>query len=147
MIYRVLADITLVTHVAFVGFVVFGLVLTLVGGVAGWRWVRHVWFRAAHLVAIGIVVVQAWLGVACPLTVLENHLRRAAGQDPYEQGFVADWSQPLIFFNAEPWVFTLAYTLFGGLVVLSLWLVPVRWRGGDGGGPTGGQRSSGLLTR
>lgn len=126
--YRVLADITLLTHLAFVSFVVFGLLLTLVGGMLGWTWVGHVWFRMAHLAAIGLVVAQAWMGAPCPLTVLENHLRRAAGQDAYEQGFIAHWVQPLIFFDAEPWVFTLGYSVFGLLVVASFWVVPVRWR-------------------
>ncbi|MEX0654732.1 MAG: DUF2784 domain-containing protein [Phycisphaeraceae bacterium] len=127
MLYRVLADGVLVVHATFIAFVVFGLLLTLIGRVAGWRWVGNPWFRLAHLGAIGLVVAQAWLGVACPLTELENYLRWRAGQPRYEQGFIADWVQPVIFFQAEPWVFTLAYTLFATLVVLSLWLAPVRW--------------------
>lgn len=141
MAYRVAADMVLIVHVAFIAFVVLGLLLTLVGGVFGWGWVRQPWFRLVHLMAIGVVVVQAWLGVMCPLTVWESRLRQAAGQPVYEQGFIADWLQPVIFFDAEPWVFTLAYSVFGALVVLSFWLVPVRWAGRKA------HRSTGLLTR
>lgn len=126
--YRLLADIVLLTHAAFIGFVIFALVFTLLGGALGWQWVRRPLFRLTHLACIGLVIGQAWAGVACPLTLLENHLRRAAGQSTYARGFIADWVQPLIFFDLETWMFTLVYSVFGLLVALTLWLVPIQWR-------------------
>ena len=45
------------------------------GGALGWGWVRLRWFRITHLCAIGVVVIQSWLGVMCPLTTLEMALR------------------------------------------------------------------------
>lgn len=42
--YSLLADLVLITHVTFVLFVIFGLVLILVGGGLGWQWVRNPWF-------------------------------------------------------------------------------------------------------
>ena len=71
---------------------------------------------------IGIVVVQAWLGVVCPLTIWENDLRRLGGGATYEGTFVQHWLHKVVFFNAEPWVFTLAYTAFG-LAVLGTWVL------------------------
>ena len=124
---RLLADAILLLHAGFIAFVVLGLVAILIGGARGWRWVRIAWFRLAHLAAIGVVVAQAWLGVACPLTRWESELRRAAGQPGYEQGFIADWLHALIFFDLPLWVFTLAYSLFALLVLVSLALVPPRW--------------------
>ncbi len=56
------ADAILVLHTLFVAFVVLGLVCIVVGGILGWRWVRNRWFRYAHLAAIGVVVLQSWLG-------------------------------------------------------------------------------------
>ena len=54
--YRLLADTVLVTHLAFVVFVVGGLVCIFVGNIARvWPWVNSVGFRSAHLGAIGVV--------------------------------------------------------------------------------------------
>lgn len=128
--YALLADVVLIIHAGVIAFVIGGLILTLIGAAAGWKWVRNRWFRLAHLGAIGYVVIQAWVGLTCPLTDLENHLRRQAGQAGYgEQGFIAHWLHQLIFFNADPWVFTLAYTLFGAAVAAAFWLAPPLWRG------------------
>lgn len=115
------ADVVLLLHVAFICYVVLGLLLVLAGLLARWRWVRGFWFRITHLAAIAIVVAQAWAGVVCPLTTLENHLRIRAGESGYETTFVAHWLRTLIFYEAEPWVFTVCYSIFGALVVLT-WL-------------------------
>lgn len=127
-LYHLLADGVLFTHIAFVGFVVIGLVLILLGGFRGWSWVRNRWFRYAHLAAIGLVVVQAWLGIVCPLTTLEMHLREKAGDATYQGTFIAHWLHRLLFFNAPPWVFTLYYTAFALAVIASWWLVRPRGR-------------------
>ncbi len=133
-----LADMVLLLHVAFIVFVACGLLLTIVGGVVGWGWVRNRWFRGAHLAAIGFVVLQAWFGIQCPLTTLETRIRVAAGQRPYsDNGFIADWLHQLFFFRADPWVFILAYTVFGLAVVGTLALVPVDWRGRSRRGAAG----------
>lgn len=116
------ADGILVVHTMFIAFVVFGFVLILVGLVREWRWVRNPWFRFIHFGAIGIVVMQAWLDIICPLTVWENELRQMAGQAGYSGAFVQHWLHELIFYQAETWVFTLVYTVFGALVVI-VWLL------------------------
>ena len=125
-LHHLLADGVLVTHIAYVGFVVIGLVLILLGGFRGWSWVRNRWFRYAHLAAIGLVVVQAWLGIVCPLTTLEMHLREKAGDATYQGTFIAHWLHRLLFFNAPPWVFTLCYTAFAFAVIASWSLVRPR---------------------
>lgn len=126
-----MADAILIAHAAFVAFVVVGLILILAGGWRGWRWIRHPWFRIAHLAAIALVVLQAWLGVICPLTTLESYFRQRAGEPAYEGSFIEHWLGELIFYEAPAWVFTLVYTGFGLLVVLSWIFVrprPVRRR-------------------
>lgn len=120
------ADLLLVLHASFIAFVVLGLVLVIVGGLLSWPWVRNRWFRIAHLVCIGIVVVQAWFGVICPLTTWEMDLRRAAGDPSYEGSFVAHWLSELIYYEAPWWVFVVAYTAFGTLVVISWFTVRPR---------------------
>lgn len=119
-ILQVVADILLMTHVAFVAFVIFGLLLIVCGGIRRWNWIRNPWFRLMHLVAIGVVVVQAWLGVICPLTTWEMSLREQAGVQSYGGTFIAHWLQELLYYEAPPPVFVVCYTLFG-LVVVSTW--------------------------
>lgn len=120
-----LADVILVVHFAFVLFVVGGFALVLVGAAAGWRWVRNRTFRYAHLGAIVFVAAEAIVGVACPLTVWENVLRRAAPDGP---SFVGRWVSRLLYYDLPDWVFATAYIVFAIAVAVTLWLVPA---GGD----------------
>ena len=113
-----MADALLVIHFAFVLFVVFGFILILTGLLARWSWIHNRIFRIAHLAAVGFVVIQAWLGQLCPLTIWENELRRRAGQSDYTETFIEHWLHEILFYQAQPWVFTTIYTGFGALVVL-----------------------------
>jgi polyferredoxin len=121
-----LADIILFTHAAFIVFVVLGQLLIVMGWQCRWAWPCNPVFRGIHLLAIGIVVLQAWCGLACPLTLLEHNLRQAAGEAGYQVGFISDWLHRLFFYRAPLWVFTLAYTLFGLLVLFTWWVYPPR---------------------
>jgi hypothetical protein len=121
-LYHTVADLVLLTHVAFVAFIVVGLILILMGGFLGWNWIRNPWFRILHLAGISLVIAQAWLGIICPLTTLEMKLRESAGDQTYHSTFMAHWLGKLLFFDAPPWVFMVGYTLFGLAVVSSWWL-------------------------
>ncbi len=121
--WSLLADLVLVIHALFVGFVVIGQVLILVGLWRGWRWVRSRILRSLHLLAIGVVVLQAWAGVLCPLTVIENALRVRAGESSYAGAFIRYWLHRIIFYDAETWVFTVVYTVFAAVVVLTWYFV------------------------
>ena len=126
-IYGLAADGLLVLHTLFVAFVVVGLVLVVIGGLRQWQWVRNPWFRLLHLGAIGFVVVQSWAGQLCPLTVWENALRRRAGEAGYWQSFIGHWLETLLYYDAPDWVFVVAYTAFGTLVLASWWWVKPRF--------------------
>ena len=126
-LYSLLADTLLVIHFTFVEFVVAGFLLILLGLLARWSWVHNRTFRITHLATIGIVVVQAWFGQLCPLTVWENELRHRAGESGYAETFVEHWLHQVLFYQAEPWVFTTIYTCFGALVVL-VWFLDRRAR-------------------
>lgn len=129
--YLALADAVLVLHVAVVLFVVGGLVLILLGNRRRWHWVNRWWFRLAHLGAIGVVVAEAWFGVACPLTTLEMRLRARAGAPTHDRGFIEHWLQWLLYYDAPPWVFTLLYSAFALLVLWAWWRYPPQRRDGD----------------
>jgi hypothetical protein len=144
--YRIAAELVLILHSGFIAFVLFGLLAVLIGMAARWEWTRNFWFRVAHLAAIAYVVVQTLFGMVCPLTILENHLRGRAGQDPYGAGgFIQYWLHKLIFFDAEPWVFTACYTAFGLLVAVTWWLAPPR-RASEHGSSTRADPKHGLQT-
>ncbi|MGW8247957.1 MAG: DUF2784 domain-containing protein [Acidiferrobacterales bacterium] len=124
-----LVDILLVTHFAFVLFVVFGLILILLGKLRRWNWVRNPWFRIAHLSAIGIVVLESWLSIVCPFTRWEMELRQQAGDSGYSGSFIAHWLDRLLYYQAPEWVFTVCYTVFGAIVIASwFWVRPRGFR-------------------
>ena len=120
-----LADAILVLHLLFVLFVVGGFALILFGAVAGtalrWSWVRARTFRSVHLGAILLVATESLVGVACPLTVWEDALRRAGPQDA---SFVGRWAARLLYYEFPEWVFAAAYTVFALAVVLAWRVVP-----------------------
>jgi hypothetical protein len=129
--YALLADLIAVIHFGYVLFVLLGLLIILLGGVLRWRFIRNFWFRVVHLTMIVIVVVEALLGIMCPLTVWEYDLRVAAGQQEVSaMSFVARLIHQFLFFDFPPMVFTIAYCLLGLAILASWWLYPpyVPWQ-------------------
>jgi hypothetical protein len=82
-----LADLVLVGHVAFVAFVVLGGLLVL-------RWRRVAWLHVPCALWGAWVEVAGWV---CPLTPLENALRRAAGEAGYAGGFLEHYVAPILY--------------------------------------------------
>ena len=78
MLFRGLADLVLVAHLAFVLFVV-------LGGAAALRWPRLAY---VHLPVALYGAAIEFVGFVCPLTPLEVWLRRRGGEGGYEGGFV-----------------------------------------------------------
>ena len=124
--YQLLADVVLSLHVAIVVFVVGGLVFIIAGNLRAWRWANALWFRAAHLTAIAVVIAEAWIGVVCPLTTFEMWLRVKAHATTYAGSFVEYWFQRILYYEAPAWVFALGYSLFGLAVVATWWYFPPR---------------------
>ena len=87
MIYRALAEVTLATHAVFIAFVVIGGFLAIhVRRVARFHIPCAIW---------GALIEFA--GWTCPLTPLENVLRRAGGEAGYNEGFIERYLLPLIY--------------------------------------------------
>ena len=78
MIYRLLADLVVLVHLAFIVFVA-------VGALLAWRWPHLVW---AHVPVVVWAVAIVAIGFTCPLTPLEKLLRRRAGGEAYDDGFI-----------------------------------------------------------
>ncbi len=116
MLYRVLADLVLVLHLAFILCVVAGGLLTL-------RWRRA---PLLHLPAvIWGVFVEISSGI-CPLTPLENALRLAAGSSDYSGGFIEHYVVPAIYPPSLTQPTQLA--LAGFVVVANALVYLVVWR-------------------
>ena len=126
--YAFLADVVVAVHVAYVGFVLFGLLAIVAGMVLRWQWVRNRWFRSIHLLMITIVAVEAIFNITCPLTLWENALRHAAGEAASEGTFMGRLLDWLLFWHGPEWAFTVGYIGFALLVASTFWFAPVHWR-------------------
>ncbi|MEX2239272.1 MAG: DUF2784 domain-containing protein [Burkholderiales bacterium] len=122
------ADLLLVLHFAIVVFIAGGLLLTWIGALASWAWVRNPWFRYLHLGAIGFVALEAVVGMTCPLTVWEDALRGGGGGE----SFVDRWVRYFLYYRAPEWVFTIAYLAWTLATLLTLWWAPPRRSGSQG---------------
>ena len=87
MLYRLLADVVLLGHLAFVAFVVFGGLLVL-------RWPKLGW---VHLPAALWGVLIEYAGWICPLTPLENNLRERGGEAGYAGGFIEHYLTAVLY--------------------------------------------------
>jgi hypothetical protein len=82
-----MADLIVLVHFAFVIFVVLGGLLAL-------RWPRIVWLHVPAVVWGALVEFTGW---TCPLTPLENRLRRASGEERYQGDFIAQYILPTLY--------------------------------------------------
>lgn len=87
MIYRLLADTTLLVHFGFVLFVLLGGFLVL-----RWPWIAWI-----HLPAVLWGAFVEFTGRICPLTPLELWLRNLGGQRGYEGGFIEHYITSWIY--------------------------------------------------
>ena len=100
-LYLLSADILVVLHAAYVGFVLFGMVAIVLGIVFRWRWVRGFWFRFFHFLMIAVVVAEALGGIKCPLTTWEEDLRELGGETVEPGTFVGRLCNSLLFYRAS----------------------------------------------
>ena len=122
-----LADLILLVHFSYVLFVVLGLGFIWLGYFLRWPLVRNFWFRLAHLLAMGYVVAESFMGVDCPLTVWENQFRLKAGGGVYQGSFMEHWVHQIMYYDGNPQTFTVIYVLFFAAMVLSFWFVTPKW--------------------
>ena len=127
-LYRLCADLIAVAHFFYVLFAVGGQAFILLGAFCKWRAIKNALFRISHLLAVGLVALEAALGIDCPLTLWENDLRRLGGQ-AIEQNlsFIGRLVRLIIFYDFPRWVFTVMHIVFGLLVVLTFVLIPPRF--------------------
>ena len=124
MIYRVLADLTLTVHFGFILFVVLGGILV------SWRsWVA--WIHIPTALWGALISLVGW---TCPLTPLEIHFRRLAGQAGYTDSFIEHYLISAIYPQG---IGDVGWALIGvAVVVINLlvygWVLRRRKRSGQG---------------
>jgi len=111
-----LADLVVVLHLAFIAF-------AIAGGLLALRW------RRAPLLHLPAVAWSAFIeasGGVCPLTPLENQLRRSAGASGYTGGFVEHYVVPLVYpVGLTP---AIQLALAGAVVLVNLLVYALVWR-------------------
>lgn len=127
MTFRLLADATVALHLLFIAFVAAGGLLAL-------RRPRVAWIHLPCAVYGALVELLGWI---CPLTPLENRLRRLGGEAGYPGGFVERYLLPVIYPEPFPRWSSLALSaavVLGNATVYAAVLRRARRRG-PGGGP------------
>ena len=117
-----LADLVVLIHFLFVLFVIFGGLLAL-------RWWKVVY---VHLPAALWGAFIELAGGICPLTPLENALRRDAGLRGYEGGFVEHYILPVLY--PRGLTRNVQFVLGGLVIAINLavytWVLALRRRNG-----------------
>lgn len=116
MLYAAVADLLMIVHLLFVLFV-------MLGGLLLFRWPR---LAFVHLPAAawGVMIeLNHWI---CPLTPVEQSMRRAAGEEGYSGGFIDHYIYPLLYPEGLTpefqWLLGAVVLLVNVVIYGSLWL-------------------------
>jgi hypothetical protein len=124
MIYGLLADFVLLLHLAFVLFAAAGGVLVI-------AWRRGLaWLHVPVVLWAAAIELGGWI---CPLTPLENALRRQGGDAGYPGGFIEHYVTAWLYpegLSREVQLMLGAGVLLLNLGIYGAWIA-ARWRGSD----------------
>ena len=108
MLYKILADLVVLIHFAWILFILWGFILTVCNSIFVYvlptakdrgtaffdRWI----FRTIHLGGIVYVALLTALGKYCPLTIMENKLRRQYNTELiYPGSFVVHYIEKIVY--------------------------------------------------
>ena len=106
--YRLATELTLIFHLLFILFVLFGGLLALRKNF--WIWL--------HIPAVLWGLWVEWAGWLCPLTPLENYFRRRASIPEYPESFIEHYLVSMIY--PEQLTVSLQWFLGGILLIVNL---------------------------
>jgi hypothetical protein len=86
-VYQFFSDVVVAAHFLFIVFVVGGGLLVI-------RWPRLAFLHLPAVIWGAVIELTGWI---CPLTPLENYLRRLGGDSVYSGGFLEQYILPLIY--------------------------------------------------
>ena len=113
MPYRLLADLVVILHLAFVAFALCGALLAL-------KWKRIVWLHVPGALWAAAIEFGGWI---CPLTPLEIWLREQGGATGYRSGFIDHYILPLLY----PASLTREMQVVLGVAVLAVNIATYAW--------------------
>jgi len=113
MPYRLLADLVVILHLAFVAFALFGGLLAL-------KWKRIVWLHVPAALWAAAIEFGGWV---CPLTPFEIWLRGQGGELGYRSDFIEHYILPLLY----PASLTREMQFVLGVVVLAVNFASYAW--------------------
>jgi hypothetical protein len=87
MLYQLLADFVVIIHFLFIIFVAVGSLLVL-------RWRGFAWIHIPAAIWGALIEFMGWI---CPLTPLENFLRKKGQLAAYTTGFIEHYILPIIY--------------------------------------------------
>jgi hypothetical protein len=118
MVYKILADIIVMVHFAWILFMLVGFILTLRGFFYKEFFNRWL-FRMFHLFGIIYVSLLAMMGKYCPLTVWENTLR--SRYDPnlaYAGSFMIHYVEKLVYPDINPLIIQIPTTFIAVFTII-----------------------------
>ena len=108
-----MADLIVLIHFSFILFVIFGGLLVM-------KWRRLIWLHLPAAVWGALIEFFGWF---CPLTTLENQLRRNNGGEGYSTGFIEHYIIPIMY----PEELTRDIQIILGVAVIAINLVIYRF--------------------
>ncbi len=122
MLYKITADVVILIHFLWIGFVILGFPVALYFNSAKWRLI--------HLAAVILMILMQVTRTICPLTYLEAWLKSGeAAKAVYPGAFIIEWVERLIYvedMTLEKIMYaTMAYLV---LILLSFWFRPLQFK-------------------
>ena len=108
VVARLLDDVTVAVHYLVMAYIVFG-------GFLAWKWR---WTIITHMAFIGWAVYSLLYPINCPLTLLENYFRHAAGLSSLNGGFIDTYITGVLY----PASYAGVVQIIAGLTVLLSWI-------------------------
>lgn len=96
MIYKIIAEITVLIHFLWILFLIFGSLW----GASNIKWNKPA--RIVHITALVFAFIINSLNLYCPLTYLEQWTREQAGAGQYSGSFISHYLEEIIYLNVEP---------------------------------------------
>ena len=122
MFYKIAADVVILIHFLWLGFVILGFPVALYFNSAKWRLI--------HLAAVILMILMQVTRTICPLTYLEAWLKSGGNtKDLYPGAFIAEWMERLIYvedMTLEKIMY--ATMVYFALILLSFWFRPLQFK-------------------
>ena len=111
-----IADIVLILHFGFVIFITSGFFIIPIGYRLNWKWITNRKLRLFHFGMMAFVTLETFLGITCPLTIIENSIRGANQSN----SFISYWITKLIYWDLPILYFLILYSVVSAWTLI-LW--------------------------